>query len=123
MARSSKTRYGHPFGTGKNGIAPHGSTNMRGVKPAPPDPVSMPHPENRPPARVSPDLAAMTVDEAIKSGLRIRISCDNCHHETVWTQGFMATALKRQRNLTIVRLAARLRCGGCRSEYIRVWRG
>ncbi len=83
----------------------------------------MPHPENRLPAKVTPDLISMRVWEAIEAGVRIKISCDNCHHETIWTRGFMEKKLQKQRGFTIIRLATRLRCGGCRSNYIRVWRG
>ena len=123
MARSWKTRYGHPFGVGHNSVTPHSATAMRGVKPTPPGRKTIPHPENRLPARVSPDLAAMRVWEAIENDVRIKISCDSCNHETVWTRGFMDKTLKWQRALTVVRRADRLRCGGCRSSYIRVWRG
>lgn len=61
--------------------------------------------------------------EAIENDLRIRISCDNCHHEMVWTRGYMERKLKKQLGFTIIRLASRLRRGGCRSHYIRVWKG
>jgi hypothetical protein len=85
--------------------------------------AAMPHLDNRPAARVSKDLITLRVWEVIEAGMRIRISCDNCNHESVWTEGFMAGRLARLKGLTMFRLAIRLRCAGCRSNYVRVWRG
>jgi hypothetical protein len=84
--------------------------------------TSVPHPENRHPARVDPELAQMRVWQAIEQNLRIRIECDNCHHEAVWTGAFMEKRLRRRTGLTVLGLAMKLRCAGCRSEYLRVWR-
>ncbi len=121
MARAWKSRYGHVFSSGTR-VAFRGEGSWRGPKPPSEDLTAISHPENRTPAKVSPDLIAMHVWEAIETGVRIRLSCDNCHHETVWTRGDLEKTLKQQRGFTIIRLAARLRCGGCRSGYIRVWR-
>lgn len=123
MAHAGKSRYGHAFSKGKNGVAPRNKTTLRLSSSQRLDLTAMPHPEHRPAARVSPDLVQVRVREAIESNLRIRISCDNCQHETVWTRGYMERKLKQLHGLTLVRLAARLRCGGCRSGYIRVWKG
>ena len=122
MPRTWKSRYGQPFSDAKNAIALRSKTTLR-ASPSHRLGLTMPHPENRPAARVSPDLAGMHVRDAITTGLRLRISCDNCQHETVWTRGYMERKLKALHGLTLVLLAARLRCGGCRSEYIRVWKG
>ena len=100
MARPERSRYGHAFSEGKSAVAFRSKTQMRGKPPAPRDLTTVPHPEDRPPARVSPDLVVMRVGEAIEADVRIRISCDNCHHETVWTRGFMEQRLHRQRALT-----------------------
>ena len=122
MSRSQRSRYGHPFSAGKSALAFRGQTAMRGKPPSAQKLAAVPHPENRVPYLVSPDLASMRVCELIEGNVRIKISCDNCSHETLWTQGFMEKRLRRQRNFPIDRLAARLRCGGCRSNYIRVWK-
>ncbi len=122
MARSSRTHYGHPFSGVGRPVAFRGATAMRGPRFAERGVAAMPHPENRLPAKVAPDLIQARVWELIESGVRIRISCDNCSHETLWTRGFMEKRLNRLRGLTMIRLAVRLRCGGCRSSYIHVWR-
>jgi len=83
----------------------------------------MPHVENRPACRVSSDLVALRVWEVIDSRINVRISCDNCLHEALWTSGYMEKKLKRARGATMFRLGLRLRCGGCRSNYVHVWRG
>jgi len=123
MAVSHRSRYGHLFSKGKCAVAFHGHTTMRGKPPASRSVTAMPHPENRPPYQVSPDLPRLLVAEIIEQGMRIKISCDNCHHETVWTRAYMERRLRKQLGLTVVRLAARLRCGGCRSEYVHISRG
>ncbi len=122
MARSQRSRYGHPFSSGKSAVAFRGQTAMRGKPPSAQRVTPMPHPEYRVPYQVSPDLAPLRVGEVIDGDMRIKISCDNCNRETLWTRGFMEKRLRRQRAFTVDRLAARLRCGGCRSNYIRVWR-
>jgi hypothetical protein len=83
----------------------------------------MPEVEHRPACRVTSDLAPLRVAEVIDQGMRLRISCDNCQHETVWTQGYMEKKLRKLRGRTLLGLAQKLRCGGCRSNYVRVWRG
>jgi hypothetical protein len=83
----------------------------------------MPEVENRPACRVTGDLERLRVSEVIDKGIRLRISCDNCQHETIWTQGYMEKKLRKLRAQTLFRMALQLRCGGCRSNYVRVWRG
>ena len=83
----------------------------------------MPHPDHRPPYQIHGDLNAMRVWEVIETRRRVKISCDSCHHEATWTPQFMEKRLKRQTAWTMVRLAGRLRCAGCRSNYLRMWTG
>lgn len=83
----------------------------------------MPHVESRPACRVAGDLLQLRVGEIIDRGVRLKISCDNCLHETTWTEGYMTKKLRKWRSQTLSCLAQQLRCGGCRSNYIRVWRG
>jgi hypothetical protein len=83
----------------------------------------MPHVESRPACRVSKDLVTLRVWEVIDNDVRLRISCDNCQHEAVWTTGYMQKRLKRVRGATMFRLGMQLRCGGCRSNYLHIMRG
>jgi len=83
----------------------------------------MPHPENRPAFRIEGDLGAMRVWQVIEENRSVKIACDNCSHETLWTPLFMKGRLARKSGFTMVRLASRLRCAGCRSNYLRIWRG
>ncbi len=83
----------------------------------------MPEPNHRPAFRVEADLAAVRVWEVMEMKLRLKISCDACGHESLWTPLFIEKRLARMRGLTLTRLASRLRCGGCRSNYVRVCKG
>jgi hypothetical protein len=121
--RPPRTRYGHAFTRSAKADGFRGEGSRGGPKPPARELSPMPHPENRLPAQVSPDLMAMRVWQVIENGMRIRISCDNCSHETIWTRTYMERRLKRLTGLTLVRLALRLRCGGCRSQYIHMSQG
>lgn len=128
MVRFGKTRYGHVFSKGKaaTGWVGHGSWRGRGLR-LPPGQAElappMPHPDSRPAVQVERALIPLRVWEVIDNGMRLKISCDNCQHETLWTQGYMEKKLKRWRAQTVFRMAQSLRCGGCRSNYIRVRKG
>jgi hypothetical protein len=121
VTRSVRSRYAHAFST--VAVAPHSEGSWRGEKAAARRRMNMPHPEHRQPARVAPDLADLRVAEVIEKGLKLRIGCDNCHREAVWTPVFMRRRLGGLRGLTVAGLSLRLRCGSCRSEYIRLWEG
>ena len=54
--------------------------------------------------------------------MALKISCDACGHEALWTQRYMERKLARWKGATLIRVAYKLRCAGCRSEYIRIWR-
>jgi len=125
MPRWGKTRYGHVFSEGKAGVAWVGKGSWRGRRPdvQGEGERTMPEVENRPALRVTSDLLQLRVGEVIDQGVRLRISCDNCQHESIWTQGYMEKKLKKLRAESIRRMANKLRCGGCRSNYVRVWRG
>jgi hypothetical protein len=82
----------------------------------------MPHPENRLPVRITPDLAGLRVADVLEQGIRLRIGCDSCSHEALWTRGFMQRRLRRLTRLTLTQLGLRLACG-CGSNYVRIWRG
>lgn len=127
MPRWGKTRYPHAFsrGRGPEPFAPGGS--WRGPRAhalaAAIEAVGVPEVEGRPPARVARDILGLRVWQVLEAGMRIRIACENCQHETLWTHGYMVRKLSKARGQTMVRLATRLRCAGCRSNHVRVWRG
>jgi len=83
----------------------------------------MPEPNHRPAFRVETELAAVRVWEVMEMKMRLKISCDACGHETLWTPLFIEKRLARMKGLTLTRLASRLRCAGCRSNYVCLWRG
>lgn len=83
----------------------------------------MPHPDHRMPFRVASDIGTIRVWEAIEIGMSITISCDSCGHEALWTAQYMRRKLAKWKGKTFVSVAAKLRCAGCRSEYLRMWRG
>jgi hypothetical protein len=83
----------------------------------------MPHNDHAPACKIANELIRMRVWEVVESGARLKISCDNCHHETTWTQVYMEKRLRKWKGKTFGTVAVKLRCGGCRSNYVRVWRG
>jgi hypothetical protein len=83
----------------------------------------VPEPNHRPPFRIEAELAPMRVWEAMEMKMRLKISCDACGHETLWTPLFIEKRLARMKGLTLTRVASRLRCAGCRSNYVRLWKG
>lgn len=127
MPRWGKTRYPHAFSRGR-GPEPFGAGgSWRGPR-APElaaaiEAARVPHVEGKPSARVARDILGLRVWEVLEAGMRIRIACDNCQHETLWTHGYMVRKLSKARGQTMLRLATRLRCAGCRSNSVRVWRG
>ena len=122
MARSVRSRYGHAFSRGRTAGAARADGPVYGAKRFLPEFARAPQPDRRHPARVDPELAQMRVWEVIENDVRIKIACDNCHHEAVWTRAFMEKRLRRRTGLTVLALAMKLRCAGCRSEYVRIWR-
>jgi hypothetical protein len=75
------------------------------------------------PFRISSDIGAIRVWEAIGIGMSITISCDSCGHEALWTAQYTRRKLTKWKGATFVRVTSKLRCAGCRSEYLRMWRG
>ncbi len=82
----------------------------------------MPHVDGRPAAKVSSDLVQLRVWEVIDRNIPVRMSCDNCHHETTWLRTDMEKRLSKWRGQSMLRLSMSLRCRKCRSNYVHVWR-
>ena len=127
MPRWGKTRYPHAFSRGRGPEPFRAGGSWRGPRASELasaiEAVRVPHVEGRPSARVARDLIALRVWEVMEAGMRIRIACESCQHESLWTQAYMIRKLSKVKGLTMLRLATRLRCAGCRSNYVRVWRG
>ena len=123
MPNRGKSRFGHPFSGRKNSMGFVGEGSRRGTHTFVADLIVMPHMENAPACKIANDLIQMRVWEVVESGVRLKISCDNCHHETTWTRVYMEKRLRKWRGKTMATMAIRLRCGGCRSNYVRVWKG
>jgi hypothetical protein len=82
----------------------------------------MPQPEHRPPFRIADGLGEYRIWQLVEEGVRVKISCDACGHEALWTKAFMQRRLSGVRGHQLMRVASRLRCAGCRSPYVHLWR-
>ena len=81
----------------------------------------MPEPNHRPPFQVARDIAGWPLWVLIDHRTVVMLECDACHHRTSWSPGYMAKAFPTYRGKSLEWLAGRLRCGRCRSEYVRLW--
>jgi len=82
----------------------------------------MPHPENRLPFQIGDDLAQARIWELIDEKITLAIACDACHHKARWTPEMLEKKLGRKKVSRLVVIAHRIRCGRCRSFYIKIWR-
>jgi hypothetical protein len=122
VPRFGKTRYGHVFSKGKAGVAWVGGGFRRKPIEDPYRGLAMPEVTNRPPWRVTDEVASLRVWEAIEQKVVILISCENCHHKSEWTPLFMEEKLRKFKGQRFTRVASQLRCSGCRSNYVLVWK-
>ena len=82
----------------------------------------MPHPEHRPPFRIADGLDQVRLWELIDRRITLSVECDACGHAALWTPLFMDRRLARSKAARLVNVAARVRCGRCRSAYVRIGR-
>jgi len=82
------------------------------------DPV--PEPSHRPPWRIEDRLGGWPIWSLIEQRATILIQCDACQHLARWTPEDLGRKLRRSRGHTIARIAPRLRCARCRSNWVRV---
>jgi hypothetical protein len=83
----------------------------------------MPQPEHRPSFVIADDLAQVRIWELIDSRVTVMVGCDACHHTARWSPEFMTRRLARLKAATLQTVAYKVRCGRCRSSYVRLWRG
>jgi hypothetical protein len=118
-----KSRFGQPFSPHKNSLGFVGEGSWRGsARHTYVADLIVPLDERAPACKITDELVQMRVWEVIESGCRLKISCDNCNHETLWTRVYMEKRLSRWKAKTMAAMGIKLRCGGCRSSYVRVWK-
>lgn len=81
----------------------------------------MPQPDHRPAARIAPDIAQVRVWQLVEAKATLAIECDNCHHAARWPPALIAKKFARHKANTLTNAAPRVRCGNCRSGYVRIW--
>ena len=80
----------------------------------------MPEP-NRPPFTLAEDLPpSLEIKQIIERGSGLTIICDQCSRKVNWPNAFLKTKFKRRLNAKMKDVAARLRCGQCRSAWLAV---
>ena len=82
----------------------------------------MPEPNDRTPYQVAPEIAGWPLWVLIDQNATVMIECDGCHHRASWTPAYLAGTFPAHRGKGLFWLAGRLRCGRCRSGYVRLWR-
>lgn len=79
----------------------------------------MPEP-NRPPWQVHKDIAPLYGWQLLESGLTLVIECDACGRTTEWPTRFLARYFAKLQRVRMPEIASRLRCGKCRSNWVKV---
>ena len=83
----------------------------------------MPQPEHRPSFVIADDLDQARIWELIDARVTVMVGCDACHHTARWSPEFMNRRLTRLKAAKLQTVAYKVRCGRCRSSYVRLWRG
>ena len=81
----------------------------------------MPELNGRPPFTIDPKIAGWPLWTLIDQKTTVMVECDACHHRAAWSPGYMAKAFAAYRGKSLWWFAGRLRCGRCRSNYVRLW--
>jgi hypothetical protein len=50
------------------------------------------------------------------------IECESCRHKASWSPEDLARRFDTARETTLNRIGPKLRCGRCRSEWVRLFR-
>lgn len=82
----------------------------------------MPEP-NRPPWRIETVLSGFSIGELITTRMTVILECESCRHKATWSSEDLARRLGAARETTLDRIGPKLRCGTCRSNWVRVFRG
>jgi len=83
----------------------------------------MPEDERKAPFKIAGDVPPVRVWEAVEQKMSFRLECAACGHQALWTPLYMEKKLRKWKGATLVRVAYKLRCGGCRSQYVRICKG
>jgi len=81
----------------------------------------MPEP-NRVPYVFNEDLARVTFARLIEQRAVIVLQCHGCWHEGLWRAEDLQRKFPGRHELTFARIAPKLRCSKCRSEWLQVVR-
>jgi transcriptional regulator GlxA family with amidase domain len=79
----------------------------------------MPEPSG-PPWRVEPKLEAQTIRTLVANREAVVIRCDACRNLARWVPSDLERRFHAHMGVTFARIAPRLRCSRCRSEWVRV---
>jgi len=79
----------------------------------------MPEP-NRPPWQVHKDIAPLYGWQFLESGLTLVVECDACSRVAEWPPRVAARHLEKLKRVRMPEIASRLRCGKCRSNWVKV---
>jgi hypothetical protein len=79
----------------------------------------MPEP-NRPPWQVHKDIAPLYGWQMVESGLTLVVQCDACGRVAKWPPRLVARYLGKLKRVRMPEIASRLRCGKCRSNWVKV---
>ncbi|MDZ4868479.1 MAG: hypothetical protein SGI91_14260 [Alphaproteobacteria bacterium] len=79
----------------------------------------MPEP-NRSPWQVHQDIAQLYGWQILESGLTLVVECDACARVVEWPPRFVARYFANLKRVRMPEIASRLRCGKCRSNWVKV---
>ena len=79
----------------------------------------MPEP-SRPPWQIVEGLGGWPFWSLIEQRVTVVIECDSCPHFAKWTPADMQRKCARNMSRTFARIAPRLRCSRCKSNWLRV---
>ena len=82
----------------------------------------MPEPNHRPSFQLSEEIQGWPLWVLIEERCTVMVECDACFHRAEWTPAFMDRRFTRFRGKSLWWVAAKLRCGQCRSNYVHLWK-
>ena len=83
----------------------------------------MPEQEGQPPFKIADGIGEARIWQLIEDQVTVVIGCVSCTHFVRWTPQILNRKLARSRGKMLISVAGKLRCGKCRSRYVRIWPG
>jgi len=77
---------------------------------------------NRPPWRVSGDIADRSIGQLVDGGVGLVLDCESCPNIVTWTPAEIGRRLRRHADKSLGWIGPRLRCSRCNSEWVRISR-